>query len=65
MSQIKCCYCDKILEKDIFGLNKKILGRNIKKFMCISCLADYIDSSEEDLYIKIAQFKEQGCILFK
>jgi hypothetical protein len=64
MSKISCEYCGVDLNKDCTALNKKLLGRNIEKFMCITCLADYIGCNEEDLFVKIEEFKEQGCTLF-
>jgi len=40
------------------------LGRNLNKFMCLSCLADYIGCTIDDLKTKIEEFKNQGCTLF-
>lgn len=60
----KCYLCDKELEKNEVGLSKKLLGRNIIRYYCISCLADYLDISVDDLLSKIEEFKEQGCRLF-
>ncbi|OPY55982.1 MAG: hypothetical protein A4E55_02303 [Pelotomaculum sp. PtaU1.Bin035] len=60
----KCYLCDKELEKNEVGLSKKLLGRNITRYYCISCLADYLDISVDDLLSKIEEFKEQGCRLF-
>lgn len=62
---MNCEFCEKELEKDEIALNKKMLSRKIKKFMCIACLADYISCTEDDLLVKIEEFKEQGCSLFK
>lgn len=65
MEKTLCRNCKKELSKDEIALCKKLLGRNIIEFMCIDCLADYIECSTEDLKIKIEEFKEQGCSLFK
>lgn len=62
---IICQGCGSGLDKDSVALNKKILGRNIKEFKCLTCLADYLSCTEDDLFIKIEEFKEQGCGLFK
>jgi len=60
-----CSFCNtEILEKDIIALNRKLLGRNIKRKLCITCLADYLSCTKEDLRVKIEEFKEQGCTLF-
>ena len=60
----KCYLCDKEIEKNEVGLSKKLLGRNTTRYYCISCLADYLDISADDLLTKIEEFKEQGCRLF-
>lgn len=62
----ECVICRKqILEKDTIGINKKLLGKQVKNFYCLGCLADYLDVSVEDLLAKIEEFKEEGCTLFK
>jgi uncharacterized protein YlaI len=65
--EIKKCYiCDKdMLSKDEIGLNKKLLGRNIVKFFCSNCLANYLEITLEELLIKEEEFKAQGCKLFE
>ena len=47
------------------GINKKMLGTEIKTFYCMECLADYLGCSVEDLLEKIEEFKDEGCTLFK
>jgi len=61
---ILCCECKKILVKDHIALSKKLLGRNITQFYCISCMAKFLECEVNDLEIKIMEFKEQGCTLF-
>lgn len=62
---IDCIACDKIkLNKDTIGINKKLLGTDIKNFYCLDCLADYLGTTIEELYQKIEEFKEDGCTLF-
>lgn len=63
--QIKCKYCSTLLKKDWIALNKKLIDPELLEFACISCLADDFDCSVEDLEIKIEEFKEEGCTLFK
>lgn len=60
-----CHLCGTKLEKDHIALNKKLLGRQVKKFFCLRCFADYFSCLEEDLLIKIEEFREMGCELFK
>lgn len=62
----ECVICRKQnLEKDVIGINKKLLGKQIRTFYCMDCLADYLDVTVEDLLAKIEEFKEEGCTLFK
>jgi hypothetical protein len=61
---IKCYLCGKELEKNHVGVNKKLLGRHITRYYCLSCLAAYLDTTPEDLHDKIEEFKKEGCTLF-
>jgi len=60
----KCYLCESELNKIAVGLNKKLLGRKIERFCCLSCLSNYLDISVEDLLAKAEEFKNQGCTLF-
>lgn len=61
----ECSDCKKKpLTRDEVGINKKLLGEGVKKFMCLDCLAQYLEVPTEDLLIKIEEFKEAGCKLF-
>ena len=59
-----CYLCNVGLKRNHIALSKKLLGRQVKKYMCLHCLADYLGSTKEDLMVKIEEFKEQGCGLF-
>lgn len=63
----KNCYVcgKKQLSKDEVGLTKKLIDKNADKFYCMSCLAEYLEVSEEELSAKVEEFKMQGCTLFK
>jgi biotin operon repressor len=62
----KCCVCDKdSLSQNEIGLTKKLIDKNATSFYCLSCLASYLDVTEDDLMDKIEEFKEEGCTLFK
>jgi biotin operon repressor len=60
-----CKNCGVVLDKDTIALNKKLLSIDMKEFYCLECLADTFDCSVDDLKIKIEEFKEEGCTLFK
>jgi hypothetical protein len=60
----KCCVCAGDISKTAIGLNKKLLDRNTNKYMCVSCLADYLDVSQDELLDLVEEFKNQGCALF-
>ncbi len=63
---IECVSCGKNnLDKNTIGINKKMFGRGITNFYCIDCLANYLDTSVEELLEKIEEFKQEGCTLFK
>lgn len=60
----QCVDCKKTLKKDEIALCKKLISEDTTDFMCLDCFAEYWGCSREDLEIKIAEFKEQGCTLF-
>jgi len=61
-----CYVCGKEnLSKDEVGITKKLIDKNTKQFYCLSCLADYLEVTEEELKDKIEEFKDEGCTLFK
>ena len=63
---VDCIACGKaITEKDKNGINKKMLGENIRDYYCLDCLADYLECTTDELLDKIEEFKEEGCTLFK
>ncbi|GHV54652.1 hypothetical protein FACS1894206_07890 [Deltaproteobacteria bacterium] len=63
--QVECFICGKEnLTRNEIGLNKKLIGRNVEKFHCLHCLADYLDISIDDLEERILEFKDSGCALF-
>ena len=64
MKKPYCERCGVEIEKDVAALNKKLISKHAKEFFCMSCLAEYLDTSVESLLEKIEQFKEEGCTLF-
>ena len=65
--EIKKCYvCGKSpLTKDEIGINKKIIDPKSTQFYCLSCLAEFLEVTEEELLAKIEEFKAEGCKLFQ
>jgi uncharacterized protein YlaI len=62
----ECIMCGKKgLDKNTIGINKKLLGKDIKNYYCMDCLADYLECTVEDLQDKIEEFKDEGCTLFE
>lgn len=62
----ECLACRKSpLDKNTIGINKKMIGNQVKTYYCMDCLADYLGCSVDDLIEKIEEFKEEGCVLFK
>lgn len=51
-------------KKDIIGLNKKIINREMDKYYCIPCMCEYLDCNAKHLHDLVARFKEEGCELF-
>lgn len=65
MKEKECFVCGKTpLEKNEVGLNKKLLGKKVAKFYCYECLAEYLEVDIEFLFVKVEEFKGQGCTLF-
>ena len=64
MKEELCSKCCKVITKDEKGLNKKLISKRTKEFLCITCLANYLETTEEELKEKIEEFKEEGCTLF-
>lgn len=60
----RCTECDKKLAKNEIALSRKLIGDLENDLFCLTCMAEYIGCTEDDLEIKIAEFKEQGCALF-
>ena len=65
MKKLNCVACGiEGLDKDTIGINKKLLGEDIKNFYCMNCLADYLGCTTQELLDTIEEFKEEGCKLF-
>lgn len=65
--QLKTCYyCEAELNRNMIGLNKKLFPCETKKgqLICIPCMAENLEVTEEELLEKIEEFKREGCKLF-
>lgn len=63
--QINCAYCDKEnLSKNYIGLNKKLIHQQVERMMCLTCMAAYLETTEDELKEMVEGFKRQGCELF-
>ena len=58
MSKKICCDCGKAVKKDEIALAKKLIDEDTEEFYCLPCMAEYFGCDEEDLKIKIREFKE-------
>lgn len=66
MDNKKCYMCGKTpLTKDEIGLTRKLIDRKTKIFYCLSCMAEYLEVTQEELLAKVETFKDEGCTLFK
>ena len=66
MEDKQCYVCGKTpLSKDEIGITKKLIDKKTPKFYCLTCLAEQLEVTEEELIAKIDEFKEEGCTLFK
>ncbi len=59
-----CVDCGIELTKDEIALNKKLIDKDTKEFLCLACMSTQFGCEIEDLQTKIDEFKEQGCTLF-
>lgn len=65
MEAKKCYVCGKTpLSKNEIGITKKLIDNKTKSFYCLTCLAEYLEVTEEELILKIEEFKAEGCKLF-
>lgn len=64
--RVTCISCGKAnLTKNEIGINKKLLGEEVKQYYCLDCLAEYLEVSPQDILDKIEEFKAEGCKLFE
>lgn len=59
-----CADCEKALTRDEIALSRKLIDADTQDFYCLGCMAQNFGCTEDDLKIKIQEFREQGCTLF-
>lgn len=59
-----CKACGRPVTADEQAMTKKLINRGTKEYMCIPCLARHFDVTCDDIYDRMAYFKEMGCMLF-
>ena len=66
MKNIACVSCGKkTLTRNEIGINKKLLGEDVRQFYCLDCLAEYLEVTPQDILDKIEEFRAAGCKLFE
>ena len=59
---MNCACCDRPLTYDEYGLNRKFhAGRDM---LCIGCLAEDLDVTQERLKEKMEELRKAGCMYF-
>ncbi len=59
-----CKKCGRELTLDEIGIHKKMINRGATDFFCLTCLAEYTETTEEFLLERIEYFRAMGCVLF-
>ena len=66
IKMVDCYICGKKnISKNEIRIKKKLMGKSSKNFYCISCLAEQLEVTTEELQDKIEEFKNEGCKLFE
>ena len=66
MKNIACVSCGKkTLTRNELGINKKLLGEDVRQFYCLDCLAEHLEVTPQDILDKIEEFRAEGCKLFE
>lgn len=61
----ECCKCGAVVDYNVIGLNKRLIGRGTRRFMCLHCLAAFFGTTESAMRHKIDEFQDDGCPLFR
>lgn len=64
MGNKACHRCGNEVTSDVMALNRKLVGRQTKRFLCLRCLSEHLETSENELLRLIKELRESGCALF-
>ncbi len=64
-SQPCCKKCGRKLTYDEIGIHKKMINRGAREFFCLTCLANHLGCTEDNLRERIEHFRREGCLLFQ
>ena len=59
-----CKNCGRPVTRDEVALTKKLINRASKEFLCIPCLCEKFEMTEDECRTLIEHFREAGCHLF-
>ena len=59
-----CMKCGRKLTHTEKALHKKLVNRGAMEYMCITCLAEFYKTTEQDLRELADYFRKSGCTLF-
>ncbi|MDR1903588.1 MAG: hypothetical protein LBQ88_15085 [Treponema sp.] len=65
-TQPVCKQCAKALNGDETAIYRKLVNRGASEYLCIDCLAAFLDSSRQAIESRIAYYRTTGtCALFR
>lgn len=59
-----CADCAIALRQDEIAISRRLIGRGIKQFWCIGCLARRLAVPPSVIQRKIEEYRAMGCALF-
>lgn len=60
-----CRQCGRLLTDDEIAMHKRMINRGATSHLCLTCLAEFYQCSEDLLREKMEYFRRIGCMLFK
>lgn len=59
-----CIQCKKHLTSDEIAIYRRLIYRDADEYLCKTCLAEKMKTTEAEIDKKIEHFKSIGCTLF-